>query len=382
MAKRDYYEVLGVEKGASGDEIKKSYRKLAMKFHPDRNPDDKAAEEKFKEAAEAYEVLGDDDKRKRYDQYGHAGVEGMGHAGGGFGSMEDIFSAFGDIFGGGGGGGGGSIFDSFFGGGGGQRRRGGPQPGANLRMALEVDFKEAAFGCSKTIDLNRNELCGTCGGTGAKKGTGPTTCPTCGGAGAVRQGQGFFVVQTTCPTCQGTGKIIKDPCTTCRGTGFEKNKTTIKLRIPAGIESGSRLRVSGEGDPSKSGGPRGDLYVDIAVREDPFFERHGNDVACRVPVTYPQAALGAELEVPTLESKAKLKVPAGTQPGTILRMRGQGIPDDYGRRGDQLVVVEVAVPRKLDDKHEELLRELAKLEKVEVNDEHKGFFDKLKSLFE
>lgn len=382
MAKRDYYEVLGLGKDASGDEIKRSYRKLAMKYHPDRNPDDAEAEAKFKEAAEAYEVLSDDAKRQRYDQMGHAGVDGMGHAGGGFSSMEDIFSAFGDIFGGGGGGG--SIFDSFFGGGGGGgRRRGGPSQGASLKMRLEIDFREAAFGCEKTIDLKRNETCGACNGTGGRNGAKPTTCPTCGGAGAVRQGQGFFVVQTTCPTCGGSGQVISDPCTTCHGSGFEAKTTTIKVRIPAGIDDGTRLRVTGEGEPSKDGGPRGDLYVYISVKADKFFERHDNNVVCKLSVSYAQAALGAELEVETLTGKARLKVPAGSQPGEMLRMRGQGIADEYGRKGDQIVVLEIHVPKKPTGRYRELLEEMHTLEDAEggiAGD--KGFFGKLKELFE
>jgi molecular chaperone DnaJ len=375
MAKRDYYEVLGIARDAGEAEIKKAYRKLAMQHHPDRNPDDKTAETKFKEAAEAYEVLSDKEKRQRYDQYGHAGVEGMGHAGQGFSSMEDIFSAFGDIFGGGGG----SIFDSFFGGGGGRRR--GPPSGANLKIQLGITFKEAAFGCHKTIDLKRSELCSSCHGSGAKAGTSPSTCPTCGGAGAVRQGQGFFVVQTTCPRCHGNGKVITEPCTSCQGQGMAAKKTTIKVTIPEGIEDGDQLRVAGEGEPSREGGPRGDLYVALRVQQDPFFERNGFNVVCRVPVSYSQAALGADIEVPTLDGRVKLKVPAGTQPGELLRLRGQGIPTGRGGRGDQLVVVQLSVPTKLTGEHQELLRKLAECEKADVNPEAKSFFEKLKDLF-
>ncbi len=383
MAKRDYYEVLGVGKDAGEGDIKKAYRKLAMKYHPDRNPDDKEAEEKFKEAAEAYEVLSDQEKRSRYDQYGHAGVDGMGHAGGGFGSMDDIFSAFGDIFGGGGGGGGGSIFDSFFGGGGGGRRGGRARnQGASLRVNLSIDFKEAAFGCSKTIDVKRNETCEDCTGSGCKAGTKPQTCNTCGGHGQVRQGQGFFVVQTTCPTCGGNGQTIADPCGSCNGQGMTPKKATIKVKIPAGIEDGDQLRVGGEGEPGPNDGPRGDLYVLLRVKEDPSFERHGNDVVCKVPITYSQAALGAEVEVPSLEGKLKLKVPAGTQPNEILRMRGQGIPISGNRRGDQLVVIQLTVPKKTSGKHREVLEQLAELEKTEVSAEQKGFFDRLKTLFD
>lgn len=374
MAKRDYYEVLGVGRESSADEIKRSYRKLAMKYHPDRNPDDKEAETKFKEAAEAYEVLSDDAKRQRYDQFGHQGVEGMGHAGRGFSSMEDIFQSFGDIFGGGGG----SIFESFFGGGG----RGGPPAGSSLKIGIELTFREAVFGVTKTIDLRRHEICDTCHGSGAKPGTKPTTCHTCGGAGQVRQGRGFFVVQTTCPTCQGRGTIISDPCSACHGEGLTSRKVQIKVPIPAGIEDGSRLRVSGEGEPSREGGPRGDLYVYVTVKADEMFQRNGDDVVCRVPVGYAQAALGGEVEVPTLEGKAKLKIQPGTQPGEILRMRGLGVPNAYGRRGDQLVVVNVHVPKKPAGRHGELLRELAEVESSAVEEANRGFFDKLKSLFE
>ena len=309
---------------------------------------------------------------------GHAGVEGMGHAGGGFSSMDDIFSAFGDIFGGGGGG---SIFDSFFGGGG---RRRGPSPGASLKLGLEIDFREAAFGCEKTIDLHRHEVCERCSGSGAKPGTRPSSCGTCGGAGAVRQGQGFFVVQTTCPTCGGSGQVISDPCAECGGQGMDRRKVTIKVKIPPGVEDGNRLRVSGEGEPSREGGPRGDLYVYIQVARDEFFERHGDDVVCKAPITYTQAALGAEIEVPTLEGKAKLKIPTGTQPGDVLRMRGLGIGAG-GRRGDQLVVADLRVPQKVAGRHRELLKELSEIEAdegVATAGDGKGFFERLRDFFE
>jgi molecular chaperone DnaJ len=370
MAKRDYYEVLGVEKGASTDEIKKAYRKLAMKYHPDRNPGDKAAEASFKEAAEAYEVLSDEQKKGRYDQYGHAGVEGMGHAGQGFNSMEDIFAQFGDVFGGG------SIFDQLFNQGGGGR--GDRNQGASLKLGIEIDFREAVKGCTRTIDLKRNETCEVCDGTGAKKGTKAKTCGTCGGAGAVRQGQGFFVVQTACPTCHGSGKVIPDPCTACHGEGAIPKKVSIKVRIPAGIEDGSRLRVSGEGESGRAGAPRGDLYVYVQVKADPFFERHEDNVVCKVPVTYAQAALGGKIDVPTLDGSATLSIPAGTQPGDVLRMRGLGVSD--GRRtGDQLVVVALQVPKKLNARQQELLKELGQIE--DELGEQKGFLDKIKKMF-
>ncbi|NRA40048.1 MAG: molecular chaperone DnaJ, partial [Planctomycetes bacterium] len=278
--------------------------------------------------------------------------------------------------------GGGSIFDSFFGGGGGGRRGRASNQGASLRMNLSIDFKEAAFGCTKTIDLKRNENCKKCSGSGCKAGSKPTTCSTCAGHGQVRQGQGFFVVQTTCPTCSGQGTVISDPCGECSGSGMEEKKVTIKVRIPEGIEDGDQLRVGGEGEPGPGGGPRGDLYVFIRVKEDTFFERHGNDVVCKVPISYSQAVLGAETEVPTLDGKVKLKIPKGTQPNEILRMRGQGVPVGGGRRGDQLVVVQIAVPKKVSTKHREVLESLAEIEKKEVNAEQQGFFDRLKKIFD
>ncbi len=366
MAKRDYYEVLGLQKDASADDIKKAYRKLAMKYHPDRNPGDKAAETSFKEAAEAYEVLSDDQKKGRYDQMGHAGVDGMGHAGHGFNSMEDIFAQFGDVFGGG-------AFDQMFGGG-----RSNPNQGSSLKLGLRISFRDAVRGCTRTIDLRRNETCKTCNGSGAKAGTKPVTCRMCGGHGAVRQGQGFFVVQTTCPTCHGSGQTIKDPCKACDGEGAIPEKVTIKVRIPAGIEDGSRLRVTGEGEPGRQGGPRGDLYVHVQVEADAFFERHDHHLVCKIPVTYAQAALGAELEIPTLDGTAKLKIPGGTQPGEILRMRGLGI-EDNGRKGDQLVVVNLTVPKKVTSRQEHLLKELGSIE--DEAGEQQGFFDKIKKMF-
>jgi molecular chaperone DnaJ len=361
--------VLGLAKGASAEEIKKAYRKLAMKHHPDRNPGDKDAESRFKEAAEAYEVLSDEQKRARYDQYGHAGVEGMGHAGQGFSSMEDIFAQFGDVFGGG------SIFEQFFGGGRGEDRN----QGASLKLGLEISFREAVFGCAKTIDLKRHEACPTCDGSGAKPGTKHATCRLCGGQGVIRQGQGFFVMQTTCPQCHGQGRTISTPCADCHGAGASPKKVTIKVRIPAGIEDGSRLRVAGEGEAGRDGGPHGERYVYVTVTPDPFFERHEHDVVCKIPVTYSQAALGAEIEVPTLDGKATLKIPPGTQPDELLRMRGLGIPFGNGYRGDQIVVVQMTVARKLTERQRELLREFGTIED-EVG-ENKSFFDRLKDAF-
>jgi molecular chaperone DnaJ len=372
MAKRDYYEVLGVGKDAGDDDIKKAYRKLAMKFHPDRNPGDKEAETKFKEAAEAYEVLSDGQKRKRYDQMGHAGVDGMGHAGQGFGSMEDIFAQFGDVFGGGGRGG---MFEELFGGGRGQARN----QGSSLKLGLEITFREAAFGCTKTIDLKRNETCKTCSGSGAKPGTKPTACRVCNGHGIVRQGQGFFVVQTTCPHCGGVGKVVSSPCADCDGEGAKPEKVTIRVRIPAGVEDNTRLRVGGEGEPGRDNGPRGDLYVYVTVKADPFFERHEDDVVCKVPVTYAQAALGAEIDVPTLDGEATLKVAPGTQPNDLLRMRGLGIAGNGGRRGDQIVVVQVSVPKKPTKEQRELIEQLGRIE--DAQGEQRSFLDRIKSMF-
>jgi molecular chaperone DnaJ len=365
MAKRDYYEVLGVGKDADDDVLKKAYRKLAMKHHPDRNPGDKNAEAQFKEAAEAYEVLSDGQKRARYDQMGHAGVEGMGQ---GSSSMDDVMSQFGDVFGNG------SLFEQFFGG------RGGQGGGQHLKVSLEIPFREAAFGCSRTIDLRRNELCGTCDGSGAKRGSRPQTCSTCGGAGAVRRGQGFFVVQTTCPTCRGAGKVVKEPCTACRGDGRTPTKVTIKVRIPPGIEDGSRLRVAGEGEAAPGGGQRGDLYVVVRVAADPFFERHNNDVVCKVPVTFAQAALGGTIEVPTLDGSATLRIPAGTQPNDLLRMRSLGIPDpEDGRRGDQIVVAQVQVPKQLTDRQRDALRAWGEVD--DAAGEQKSFLDRITGMF-
>jgi molecular chaperone DnaJ len=371
MAKRDYYEVLGVGKDAGDDEIKKAYRKLAMKFHPDRNPGDKDSETKFKEAAEAYEVLSDAKKRGRYDQMGHAGVDGMGHAGQGFGSMEDIFAQFGDVFGNRGG-----MFEELFNGrGGGGRDR---NQGASLKLGLEISFRESVFGCTKTIDLKRNETCTTCSGSGAKPGTKPTVCRVCHGHGIVRQGQGFFVVQTTCPHCGGVGKVVSSPCTSCEGQGVKPEKVTIRVRIPPGVEDGTRLRVGGEGEPGHEGGARGDLYVYVQVKADGFFERHEDDVVCKVPVTYAQAALGAEISVPTLDGEASLRIPAGTQPGELLRMRGLGVPG-RSRRGDQIVVVQVSVPKKTSKEQRELIERLGKIE--DEQGEQRSFFDRIKAMF-
>ncbi|MDA8212685.1 MAG: molecular chaperone DnaJ [Clostridia bacterium] len=375
MSKRDYYEVLGVAKNATENEIKKAYRKLARQYHPDTNPDNKAeAEAKFKEAAEAYEVLSDQEKRAKYDQFGHAGVD-PNSFGGGFTGAD--FGGFGD------------IFDMFFGGssGGGGRRKG-PQKGNDLRYDLELSFEEAAFGLEKDLEIMRTENCDTCGGSGAAEGYQPKTCPTCGGAGQVQFAQntpfGRIVQSRTCNACHGEGRIVENPCRTCHGRGKVRKSRTIHVKIPAGIDNDSRMRVSGQGEPGTRGGPPGDLYLFIRVRSHKIFTRRGNDVYCEVKLSFPQAALGDEIEVPTLEGKAELKVPAGTQTGTTFRLRNQGIPDVHGYgRGDQHVRVVVKVPTKLSDRQKELLREFADLsgeKPVEVSGE-KGFFEKVKDAF-
>jgi molecular chaperone DnaJ len=368
VSKRDYYEVLGVEKDADEGTIKKAFRKLAIQFHPDKNPGDAEAETKFKEAAEAYEVLSDEDKRARYDRFGHAGLEG---AGVGAGSFESIFESFADIFGG-------SIFGDLFGG-----RRGGPRRGAHLRVELALDFLEAARGCSKTISYNRPEGCEDCNGSGAKPGTSPVTCHVCGGHGQVVQSTGFFQLQTTCPQCHGAGKVIKDPCPPCRGEGRVLKRREVEVKVPPGVDDGMRLRVPGEGEAGQPGAPAGDLHCVIRVKAHEFFERRDTHVLLEVPISYTQAALGTTIDVPTVDGKAELKVKKGTQSGDVFTLRGEGIPDTRdGRRGDQLVRVVVEVPKKLSKKQEELLRQLAELEEAHVTPQRKSFFDKLKAYFE
>jgi molecular chaperone DnaJ len=372
MADRDFYEILGVPRTASEEEIKKAYRKSALKYHPDRNPGDKEAERKFKEAAEAYEVLGDAEKRKRYDQYGREGLHGF--ATHGFATPEDIFSAFGDIFSE-------SIFEDFFGVG---RRRGGrhSERGASLRTELTIDFQEAAFGAEKTLDLTREEVCGRCKGSGAKEGTHPSPCSACGGRGEVVQAHGFFSIRSACGRCNGSGRIVTSPCADCRGSGRSRKRVEIKVHVPAGIDDGSRLRLAGEGEPGAGGRHRGDLYVDINVRNHPFFVRHDDNLLCEVPVPFSIAALGGEIEVPTLEGKTTVKVPRGTQPGDLLRLRGQGVPRlDRRGRGDQLVRVAVRVPTSLTREQEKVLREYARQEEQNPDPQRKSFLDRLKGYF-
>lgn len=374
MSKRDYYEVLGISRQASADEIKKAYRKLARQYHPDANPDRKDAEEKFKEIAEAYEVLSDPEKRANYDRFGHAGVNGQGFGGfegfGGFGNAD--FGGLGD------------IFDMFFGGGG--RKRRGPEKGNDLRVDLEISFEEAAFGLEKDIKVPRIEECGTCGGSGAAPGTKAQTCSACNGSGQVQFAQstpfGRIVQSRTCDRCRGTGKVIEKPCPTCHGAGQVRKTRSIHVKIPAGVDSGTRLRVAGEGEAGLRGGPRGDLYVYIYVKSHKFFHRDGNDVVVEVPLSFAQAALGDEIEVDTLDGQVKVKIPEGTQTGTVFRLRGRGIPDLHGHgRGDQHVRVKVVTPGRLTDKQKALLREFANLSNENPAGADKGFLGRVKDAF-
>jgi molecular chaperone DnaJ len=380
VSKRDYYEVLGVPRTASDQEIKSSYRKLALKYHPDRNPGDKVAEERFKEAAEAYAVLADTDKRHIYDRFGHPGLGGA--ATGGFDptvftGFEDILGGLGDIFG---------IGEMF----GGQRRRGGAQRGADLRYDLEISFDESARGVETTIQIPRQETCETCNGSGAAAGSKPTTCPQCQGRGQLRYQQGFFTVARTCGQCRGTGSIISSPCATCRGTGRVQQTRKLTVKIPAGIASGQRLRLSAEGEAGAGGGPPGDLYVVVHVQEHPFFHRDGNDLFCEIPLNYTTVALGGEITIPSLEGEQTLKIPEGTQTGATFRLRGKGMPDVVaGRgRGDLLVTVKVVTPRKLTKDQRKVLEQLAEALPKEKfaptpRDEHedRGIFERVKDIF-
>lgn len=375
--KRDYYEVLGVPKNAPPEEIKKAYRRIALKYHPDKNPGDKEAEEIFKEAAEAYEILSDKEKRAQYDRFGHKGVGGAPH----FGSVEDIFSAFGDIFGGRGGSIFEQIFEGFAGGRGGQRAQRGR--GAHLKVDLEISLQDVADGVKRTIQIQRSEPCDECHGSGAQPGTSPVRCSQCGGRGFVAVQQGFFAMRSTCPACRGAGEVIERPCRPCAGSGRVPKAREVTVTIPPGVEDGMQLRLSGEGEAGPHGGGRGDLFVEVHVKEHPLFRRSGEDVLLDLPVGFAQAALGAEIEVPTLKGKSQLKIPKGTQSGTTLRMRGQGLPrlDGYGV-GNQLVRVLVEVPTKLTAEQNELLRKYAALEQQNVGARQKGFWDKVKELFE
>ena len=373
MSKRDYYEILEVSRTASDQEIKSSYRKLALKYHPDRNPGDKKAEDAFKQAAEAYAILSDSDKRARYDRFGHAGVGGaQGFDPSQFTGFEDIFSGLGDIFG--------------FGGGG---RRAGPQRGADLRYDLEIKFEQSAKGAETSIQIPRNEACETCHGNGAAPGTSPTTCPQCRGTGQLRYQQGFFTVARTCGQCRGAGKVIAKPCPTCRGEGTVEKMRKLTVKIPAGIATGQRLRLTGEGEAGTLGGPPGDLYVVIFVREHEFFQRDGNDLLCTVPLAFTTLALGGEIKVPGLDGDELLKIPESTQTGTTFKLRGKGMPDVSGRgHGDLLITVQSVTPKKLTKEQKKLLEQLAatlpeqKIRPSARDDEDdRGIFGKVKDIF-
>ncbi|MCE5284056.1 MAG: molecular chaperone DnaJ [Deltaproteobacteria bacterium] len=348
--RRDYYEILGVEHNASDDEIKKSYRKLAMQYHPDRNPGNAEAEERFKEAAEAYEVLNDPEKREIYNRYGHEGLNGTGYRG--FSGFEDIFSSFGDIFG-----------DVFGFGPGRSRSRTSARAGADLRYDLRISFMDAALGTKTEITLEKYTHCPSCSGSGCAPGTSPQVCSRCQGRGQVTQSSGFFSISSTCPQCRGQGMMITTPCPECAGIGKVKTTKTVQLKIPAGVETGSRLRLRGEGEEGDFGGPNGDLYVFIETEPHEFFERNGDDLYCQIPITFVQATLGSNVEVPTLEGSEKLKIPRGTQTGRTFRLKGKGIAHvrGYGR-GDQIIETMVTVPTRLTKKQEELLREFEKLD--------------------
>lgn len=363
MTKRDYYDVLGVRRNSTDDEIKKAYRQLALKYHPDRNPGDSEAEEQFKEAAEAYEVLRDPEKRSLYDRFGHEGLRGTGFTG--FSGFEDIFSSFG------------SIFEDFFGFGSRTRSRTAPQMGSDLRYDLTISFQEAAFGTEKKINVDKMETCTTCHGSGAEPGTAPETCPTCRGRGQVMHSQGFFSISTTCPQCHGIGTIIRKPCQTCSGVGKVAASKTVTVKIPPGVDNGNRLRLSGEGGDGVRGGPPGDLYVVLHVEEHEVFRRRGDDVICEASVSFPQLALGAEIEVPTLEGKTTIEIPQGTQTGEVFRIKGIGIPRLKGSgRGDQYVQVVVNIPAKLTKRQEELLREFAEESGETVSSAKKKFWQR------
>ncbi|MBM3298852.1 MAG: molecular chaperone DnaJ [Deltaproteobacteria bacterium] len=363
MIKRDYYEVLSVARSATKEEIKKAYRQLALKYHPDRNKGDKEAEEKFKEAAEAYEVLSDPEKRQLYDRFGHAGLQQTGFTG--FRDFDDIFSSFGD------------IFEEFFGFGAGRSRQARARKGADLRHDLTIDFMEAVFGKETEVEVSRHEPCQDCGGIGTEGGVQPAICNTCGGRGQVTRSQGFFSISTTCPTCQGSGTVITDPCHTCKGAGRVIMRKKLALKIPPGVENGSRLRLQGEGEIGDPGALPGDLYVFIYVQPHETFRRQQDDVLVGVPITYSIAALGGEIEIPSLEGTELLEIPPGTQSGQDFRIPGKGVPHLRGRgRGDLVAVVYIQTPTKLTKEEEEILRRLAEIEGVKVSPKKKSFFSR------
>ena len=380
MSRRDYYEILGVPRDASDQQIKSAYRKLALKYHPDRNPGDKAAEEQFKEAAEAYAILADAEKRQLYDRFGHAGVSGAGGGAGGFdptifADFSDIFAGLGDVFG----------FGDIFGG---RRRRSGPQRGADLRYDLEITFEESARGAETTIQIPREETCETCSGSGASPGTTAETCAQCRGTGQLRYQQGFLTVARPCSNCRGTGKTIAKPCATCRGAGRVGRERKLTVKIPPGIATGQRLRLYGEGEHGSAGGPPGDLYVVVHVQEHSFFQREDDDLYCELPISFPTLALGGTVRVPTLDGREELDVPSGTQPGTRFKLRGKGMPNVSGRgHGDLYVIARASVPKKLTKEQKSLLEELSRTlpsdkdvgADTDAND--KPFFERVKDIF-
>ena len=367
--KRDYYDVLGIDRSASDKKIADAYRKSAIKYHPDKNPGDEEAVARFKEAAEAFEVLGDGERRAKYDRYGHEAFDGF--AGRGFGDVNDIFAAFSDIFGD-------SAFGDLFGGG--RRRR--PSKGADIRCDVTLDLMQAARGATVTVEFERHEKCADCEGSGAKPGSVRTRCGYCGGRGQVLQSAGIFRVQTTCPSCHGAGMITKDPCTSCRASGFVLKQVEREVQFPAGIDDQMRVRLPGEGEPNSAGGARGDCYCFIRVREHELFQREGQHLVVRVPITYSQAVLGTTFDVPTLDGPHELKIPAGTQTGEVFKLRGKGMPSPRGRGvGDLLVQVNIEVPKTLSASQEDLLRQLAEHENVEVSPHRMSFLEKVRDFF-
>ena len=372
MSKRDYYEILGVQRDVTKADLKKAYRRVAMKYHPDRNPDDENAESKFKEATEAYEVLSDENKRSAYDQFGHAGVDQQGgFGGGGFGGGGSFSDIFGDVFG------------DIFGGGGGGRGRGGPARGSDLRYTLDLDLEDAVRGTSVKIRVPTLVGCGTCDSTGAKPGTRPVSCTTCGGIGQVRMQQGFFSVQQTCPNCRGQGTIISDPCGDCHGQGRVEETKTLSVKVPAGVDTGDRIRLTGEGEAGVDGGPPGDLYVQVSVKDHEIFQRDGKNLYCEVPISFADAALGGELDVPTLDGRVKLKVPHETQSGKLFRLRGKGVtPVRGGSQGDLMCRVIVETPVNLSNKQKELFKELKASMKGDKNSpKQSSWFEGMKNFF-
>jgi molecular chaperone DnaJ len=369
--KRDYYEVLGVKREVSEKEIAAAYRKLAIKYHPDSHPGDADATDKFKEAAEAYEVLSDADKRARYDRYGHAGVQGQHHE---FQSAEDVFEIFGDLFGSG-------MFGDLFGGGarGGRRRA---RRGGDIRADVTLDLEEAARGVKRTVEFDRHSKCDECKGGGAEPGSKKETCRRCGGQGQVIQSAGILRVQTTCPTCRGAGAVITNPCKKCSGSGFTQGRRKLEVHIPGGVDDGMQVRVQGEGEPSPEGGPPGDLYCFISVKRHKLFQRDGRNLVLQIPITYSQAALGAKIEVPTLGGRKEIEVPRGSQANEVFRIRGAGMPDPRGGlTGDLVVQTYIEVPKKLSQRQEELLRELAESERADVTPHRKSFLESIKEYF-